>query len=84
MSQRKLHLAQVEQSGLSQVIRLPRAVHLNCKEVYVQKSQKNLLFIPVSTNAVSDVDKFFSSPDKCSADFMVGRDQGEIQHRDLF
>ena len=84
MSQRKLHIAQVEQKGLSQLIRLPRAVHLNCKEVYVQKSQKNLLFIPVSTSAAGKVDKFFNSPDKCSADFMLDRDQGAVQHRDLF
>jgi virulence-associated protein VagC len=84
MSQKKLPLAYVEQSGALQVIRLPKSVHLNCKKMYVQKDGTNLVIIPAVKASMSKIDKFFASPERCSEDFMKDRDQGEPQFRDLF
>ena len=84
MSQKKLLLAQIEQSGAFQVIRLPKSIHLKCQKMSVQHEGKNLVISPVAKISTSKIDKFFASPDKCSEDFMKDRDQGSMQYRDLF
>ena len=73
--------AKLFRNGQSQAVRLPKEFRFDGKEVFVKRMGSAVLLIPVESSWQS----LLSSLDMFSSDFMVDRQQPEMQAReDIF
>jgi len=70
--------AKLFQNGQSQAVRLPKEFRFNDSEVFIKKTGNVVQLIPRSDSWSS----LFSSLKKFSRDFMVEREQPELEKRE--
>ena len=72
--------AKIFQNGQSQAVRLPKEFRFDDAEVFIKKSGNVVTLIPLTDSW----DSLFSSLKKFSSDFMIERDQPEMDKRETF
>lgn len=82
MAKEKTYVAKIFQNGMSQAVRLPKALRVSSKEVYIKKARDGLSLVLVPKTI--SVKEFFDSPEKCTEDFLVERNQSAPQERKIF
>ena len=75
-----METAKIFQNGRSQAVRLPKEFRFEGTEVYIRKEGSNVI---LSAKPDSWKDFFFSG-NTPTADFMVEREQLDVQERDIF
>ncbi len=75
-----METAKIFQNGRSQAVRLPKEFRFEGTEVYIHKEGSNVI---LSAKPDSWKDFFFSDKTPTS-DFMMEREQLEVQERDIF
>lgn len=69
--------AKIFQTGRSQAVRLPKAYRFDGRQVFVKRVGQAVVLIP----EVNSWDMMFDACDEFSSDFMLERNQPEIQDR---
>jgi antitoxin VapB len=72
--------AKIFQNGQSQAVRLPKEFRFQGNHVFIKKEGDTVILIPQKKSW----DMLFNSLDKFSDDFMVTREQLEIEKREEF
>lgn len=72
--------AKIFQNGQSQAVRLPKEFRFDDAEVFIKKSGNVVTLIPLTDSW----DSLFGSLKKFSSDFMIERDQPEMDKRENF
>lgn len=75
-----MKIAKLFQNGQSQAVRLPKEFRFEGEEVFIKKSGKIIILLPVKNPWKS----LFESVNKFSNDFMDKREQPEQQEREDF
>ena len=69
--------AKIFQTGRSQAVRLPKAYRFDGRQVFVKRVGQAVVLMP----EVNSWDMMFDACDEFSSDFMLERNQPEIQDR---
>ena len=75
-----METAKIFQNGRSQAVRLPKEFRFEGTEVYIRKEGSNVI-LSAKPDSWKD---FFFSDNTPTADFMVEREQLDVQERDIF